>query len=173
VKKYRSAAHSEPNEKENIEKDLPLAAGDRVKILSLQVDGEVLEINGENVLVTYGQSMITTVKAANIQKMPAIKSKPVKTSQFDWSISQRKLNFRNEIDIRGKRGDEAVDIVRNFVDDATIVGVSELRILHGKGNGILKALVRDYLKSLDVVRSCKDEHVERGGSGITVVHLDF
>ncbi|HLO57342.1 MAG TPA: Smr/MutS family protein [Bacteroidales bacterium] len=173
VKKYRSAAQSEPNEKENVEKDLPLAAGDRVKILSLQVDGEVLEINGDNVLVTYGQSMITTVKATNIQKLPRVKSKQVKASQFDWSISQRKLNFKNEIDIRGKRGDEAVDIVRNFVDDATIVGVSELRILHGKGNGILKSLVRDYLKSLDVVRSCKDEHVERGGSGITVVQLDF
>ena len=94
-------------------------------------------------------------------------------ARFDWSISQRKLNFKSEIDIRGKRGEEAVEIVRNFVDDATVVGVSNLRILHGKGNGILKSLVREYLNSLDVVRSCKDEHVERGGSGITVVTLDF
>ena len=78
-----------------------------------------------------------------------------------------------EIDIRGKRGEEAVDIVRSFVDDATVVGVSELRILHGKGNGILKSMVREYLNALDIVRSCKDEHVERGGSGITLVTLDF
>jgi len=63
--------------------------------------------------------------------------------------------------------------VRNFIDDALVVGVSELRILHGKGNGILKSMVREYLNALDVVRTCKDEHVERGGSGITVVNLDF
>jgi DNA mismatch repair protein MutS2 len=83
------------------------------------------------------------------------------------------LNFKSEIDIRGKRGDESLDIVRNFIDDATVVGVSELRILHGKGNGILKNLVREYLEGLDIVKTCKDEHVERGGSGITVVKLDF
>ncbi|HSO67236.1 MAG TPA: Smr/MutS family protein, partial [Desulfatirhabdiaceae bacterium] len=96
-----------------------------------------------------------------------------RAAQFDWSISQRKLNFKSEIDIRGKRGEEAVDIVRSFVDDATVVGVSELRILHGKGNGILKSMVREYLNALDVVRSCSDERVEQGGAGITVVKLDF
>ncbi len=66
-----------------------------------------------------------------------------------------------------------MDLVRHLVDDATVVGVSELRILHGKGNGILKNMVREYLTSLDIVRSCRDEHVERGGAGITLVTLDF
>jgi DNA mismatch repair protein MutS2 len=112
-------------------------------------------------------------KRNNLQKNGNAKVKPLRSNQFDWSISQRRLNFNPEIDIRGKRGEEALDIVRSFIDDATLVGVSELRILHGKGNGILKSLVRDYLNSLDVIRSCKDEHVERGGSGITVVILDF
>jgi DNA mismatch repair protein MutS2 len=154
-----------------------LAPGDFVRILNLNTEGEVLEISGENVLVTYGESMITTVKRINLEK---ISPKEIQSSlgsgrviQYDWSISQRKLNFKSEIDIRGKRGDEAVEIVRNFIDDATVVGVSELRILHGKGNGILKSLVREYLNALNVVRSCKDEHVDLGGSGITVVTLDF
>jgi DNA mismatch repair protein MutS2 len=155
------------------DRDEPMP-GDRVKIISLQVEGDILEINGDNILVTYGESMITSVKRKNIEKIdhPSVKTAQ-KSGKFDWSISQRKLNFRSEIDIRGKRAEEAMDIVRNFVDDATIVGVSELRILHGKGNGILKSIVREYLNSLDVVKSCKDEHVEHGGSGITVVKLDF
>jgi DNA mismatch repair protein MutS2 len=154
-----------------------LAPGDSVRILNLNTEGEVMEINGENLLVTYGESMITSVKRNQVEKIPEKEIRSRKGSgravQYDWSISQRKLNFKSEIDIRGKRGEEAVDIVRSFVDDATVVGVSELRILHGKGNGILKSMVREYLNALDVVRSCKDEHVERGGSGITLVTLDF
>jgi DNA mismatch repair protein MutS2 len=139
----------------------------------MQADGEVLEINGDNILVTYGESMITSVRRNNLEKITGKTGAQGRAPQFDWSISQRKLNFKSEIDIRGKRGEEAVDIVRNFIDDATVVGVSELRILHGKGNGILKSMVREYLNSINIVRSCKDEQVDRGGSGITVVKLDF
>lgn len=155
--------------------DDQLMAGDEVRILNLNSEGEILEINGDNILVTYGESMITSVKRNNVTKIPEKERSRGRShaTQFNQSISQRKLNFRSEIDIRGKRGEEALDIVRNFVDDATVVGVSELRILHGKGNGILKSLVREYLSALDVVRSCKDELVEHGGSGITVVKLDF
>ena len=83
------------------------------------------------------------------------------------------FHFKPEIDIRGKRGEEAIEIVRNFIDDALVVGVKELKVLHGKGNGILKSMVREYLHSLNMVRNCKDEHVERGGAGITLVTLDF
>ncbi len=176
VKKHAGRFKKSPDEVvevKNKEKDEPVP-GDRVKILSLQAEGEVLEINGENALVTYGESMITSVKLKNLEKINSTpgKEKP-KAGKIDWSISQRRLNFKAEIDIRGKRGEEAIDIVRNFIDDATIVGVPELRILHGKGNGILKSLIREYLNSLDVVRSCKDEHVDFGGAGITVVNLDF
>ena len=154
-----------------------ITAGDEVFIKNLGTQGDVLEINGENALVTYGESMITSVKLSNLEKKavkgPRSSQDSAKPARFDWSISQRKLNFKPDIDIRGKRGEEAVDLVRNFVDDALVVGVSELRILHGKGNGILKNMVREYLTSLDIVRSCRDEHVERGGAGITLVTLDF
>jgi DNA mismatch repair protein MutS2 len=85
----------------------------------------------------------------------------------------RKIHFKTDIDVRGKRGDEAVEQVRSFVDEAIVVGAKELKILHGKGNGILKQMIREYLRTVDVVRSCRDEHVERGGAGITVVILDY
>ncbi len=180
VKKHVKKFRKEPEQSEPLvvpAKNNTLSPGDRVKILSLHADGEVLEINGENILVTYGESMITSVKKANVEKITARESTSKQgagyAAQYDWSITQRKLNFKSEIDIRGKRGDEAVEIVRNFVDDATVVGVSQLRILHGKGNGILKSLVRDYLNSLNIVKSCRDEHADRGGSGITLVTLDF
>jgi DNA mismatch repair protein MutS2 len=150
--------------------------GDQVTIINLGTEGFVMDITGENALVTYGESMITSVKVVNLEKkIPGTGStrESTKSSHFDWNISQRKLKFKPEIDIRGKRGEEAVEIVRHFVDDALMVGVSELRILHGKGNGILKSMVREYLTALDIVRTCKDEHVERGGAGITLVTLDF
>ncbi len=128
-----------------------ITAGDQVFIKNLGMQGDVLEINGENALVTYGESMITSVKLSNLEKKavkgPRSSQNSAKPARFDWSISQRKLNFKPDIDIRGKRGEEAVDLVRRLVDDATVVGVSELRILHGKGNGILKNMVREYLNS--------------------------
>ena len=176
VRKYRKEP-DQPKIVVTAKTDDNIAPGDRVKILSLQADGEVLEINGDHVLVTYGESMITSVRLGNLEKIQAKGKRPRenagRASQFDWSISQRKLNFKSEIDIRGKRGEEAVEIVRSFIDDATVVGVSELRILHGKGNGILKSMVREYLNAVDVVQSCRDERVEMGGAGITVVKLDF
>ena len=89
------------------------------------------------------------------------------------TLMDRKFNFKSDIDIRGKRGDEAIEKVRNFVDEAIVVGATELKILHGKGNGILKQMIREYLRTVDVVKSCRDEHVEHGGAGITVVILDY
>jgi DNA mismatch repair protein MutS2 len=86
---------------------------------------------------------------------------------------QRKLNFKPEIDIRGVRGEEAINMVRDFIDNALMVQHRNLRILHGKGNGILRQLVREYLSTMNIVKTCRDEHVDLGGSGITVVEMDF
>jgi len=93
--------------------------------------------------------------------------------QSDPVVSQRKLSFKPEIDIRGVRGEEAINIVRNLIDDAIMVQHRHLRIIHGKGNGILRQLIRQYLSTVDVVKSFSDEHVERGGAGITIVELDL
>ncbi len=154
-----------------------LEIGDPVRIFGQETVGEVLDVQGESFLVAFG-NMITTVKASRLEKVSGqearYNARLSGTKQgYITSLMERKINFRPEIDIRGKRGDEAVDLVRNFVDEAVMVGVKELKILHGKGNGILKQLVREYLRTVDVVRSCNDEHVEHGGAGITVVLLDY
>ena len=84
-------------------------------------------------------------------------------------IRERNLNFKREIDVRGMRGDEALQAVTYFIDDAIIVNVEQVRILHGTGTGILRELIRTYLKTIPAVSSFADEHVQFGGAGITVV----
>jgi DNA mismatch repair protein MutS2 len=86
-------------------------------------------------------------------------------------ISTRKLNFKDSVDVRGMRAVEALEVVQDLVDDALMVGVGGVTILHGKGTGALKEEIRRYLRSLPAVESAKDEHADRGGAGITVVRF--
>ena len=87
-------------------------------------------------------------------------------------IDSHKAGFTTEIDVRGLRGDEALLEVQHFIDDAILIGSHNVRILHGKGSGILRELIRNYLNALPNVIGCRDEHIQLGGSGITVVDLD-
>ena len=80
-------------------------------------------------------------------------------------------NFKLQIDVRGKRGEEALEIVKQYIDDAILVNIGEVRILHGKGYGTLRSLIHDYLNMIPEIKSFKDEHIERGGHGITVVRF--
>jgi DNA mismatch repair protein MutS2 len=167
---------SEPVKKKNSD-EFRICVGDLVKLFGQDVTGEVLDIHGEMMMVAFG-GMITTLKANRLEKVSGTEDRSRQHSgninnSYVSSLMNRKVNFKSEIDIRGKRGDEAIDIVRNFIDEAIVVGATELKILHGKGNGILKQLVREYLRTVDVVKSCNDEHVERGGAGITIVILDY
>ncbi len=154
-----------------------LEPGDTVRIFGQEAVGEILDIHEDSIMVAFG-NMITTLKAGRLEKVSGKEARKEARSEhamhgYMAGLTERKFRFKPEIDIRGKRGEEAVELVRNFVDEAVVVGARELRILHGKGNGILKQLVREYLRTVDVVRSCNDEHVEQGGAGITVVLLDF
>ncbi|MCI6500584.1 MAG: Smr/MutS family protein, partial [Prevotella sp.] len=85
------------------------------------------------------------------------------------TIDSHKSNFKQDLDVRGMRGDEALTAVQYFVDDAILVGMARVRILHGKGNGILRQLIRQYLSTIPNVTHYADEHVQFGGAGITVV----
>ena len=89
------------------------------------------------------------------------------------SISRRKLEFRPTIDIRGERLNDALEIVMHFIDDATMVGVGQVKILHGKGNGVLREEIRKYLRTVPAVKSFRDEAIQQGGAGITVVEMDI
>ena len=86
-------------------------------------------------------------------------------------MNAKMTTFQMQLDVRGKRGEEAVEMVRQYIDDAIVLNINEVKILHGKGFGILRNMIHDYLKSVTEVKQFKDEHVERGGQGITIVIL--
>ena len=154
-----------------------LKAGDKVKIKGGDLIGEVMQVGGSWVNVAVG-SIISKVQKSNVEHISnnefnnAVKNLPKQMSSHSESISQRKLDFKPNIDIRGERLMEALEIVSRFIDDALMVGIGEVKILHGKGNGILKEEIRRYLKTVPGVINCKDEDIQFGGSGITVVKLD-
>ena len=154
-----------------------LKVGDKVKIKGGDLIGEVMQVGGSWVNVAVG-SIISKVQKANVEHISnkefsnAVKSLPKTMSSHSESLSERKLNFKPNIDIRGERLMEALEIVSRFIDDALMVGIGEVKILHGKGNGILKEEIRKYLRTVPGVVSCKDEDIQFGGSGITVVKLD-
>ncbi|RZK33887.1 MAG: endonuclease MutS2, partial [Hymenobacter sp.] len=86
-------------------------------------------------------------------------------------INEKMQNFSFNLDIRGKRGEEAIGEVDRFFDDALMLGYPELRIVHGKGDGILRTLVRNHLRGYKQVGKMEDEHADRGGAGVTIVKM--
>ena len=154
-----------------------IKAGDKVRIKGGDLMGEVMQVGNTWANVAVG-SIISKVQKSNLEIISnnayseAVKSMPKKMSIQSEGITERKLNFKPNIDIRGERLMDALDIVSRFIDDALMVGIGEVKILHGKGNGILKEEIRKYLKTVPGVISCKDEDIQFGGSGITVVKMD-
>ena len=139
--------------------------------------GQVLEVNGKNAIVAFG-NLKTTVKTDLLEPSdPPRKDADLSTkstfisTQTQDSMHEKKLHFKQDIDVRGMRGDEAIQAVTYFIDDALMVGVPRVRILHGTGTGILRTLIRQYLQTVPGVRHFADEHVQFGGAGITVVDL--
>ncbi len=160
-----------------LQKELPMKPGDAVRMIDTQAAGEIISIKGSKAEIETG-SIRFFVAVDRIEKISRAELKkslrsnqPVREN--DPEIVQRNIHFKPEIDIRGVRGEEAVNQVRDLIDNALMVRHRNLRVLHGKGNGILRLLVRQYLDTVDVVKSFRDEHVEFGGSGITVVEMDF
>ena len=164
----------------------PIEAGDTVRIKGLTSVGEVESIDGKMAVVIFG-AMKTKMRADRLEHAEVSKSQLSKQEERNNSIAgsygmvskdtrdvidNRKLNFKQDIDVRGMRGDEAINAITYFIDDAILVGVSRVRILHGTGTGILRQLIRQYLATVPNVSHFRDEHVQFGGAGITVVDLD-
>jgi DNA mismatch repair protein MutS2 len=152
------------------------AVGDKVKLVGQNTVGEVLEVNEKSVMVAFG-NMITTLPHKRIEKVSGneykklVKQQAVTTTGYLDQLSERRKNFQLQLDVRGMRTQEALEKVADYIDDAIMLGISEVKILHGKGNGILRQMIRDYLKTVDMVEDFHDEHVEFGGAGITVVKI--
>ncbi len=155
----------------------PLKKGDAVRMTETMAVGEIVGIRDDMASVEAG-SLLFRVPVAKLERISRseLKKSIRGTSSYrppDPAVAERKLRFKPEIDLRGVRGEDALRSVRDLIDDALMLQHRNLRILHGKGNGILRNLIREYLSGIDVVKSFRDEHVESGGSGITVVELDF
>lgn len=159
----------QPKEPETLE----IAVGSKVRIKGQDGAGEVMELKGKRATVAFGQ-ILTTVA---LERLEVISNSEFKKQTRPESartvvsvdIASRRLNFKDNIDVRGMRASEALEQVEDFIDDALMVGVSEVRILHGKGTGALKEEIRRYLKRVDEIVSAADDHADRGGAGITVV----
>ena len=149
--------------------------GDTVRLIGQTQVGDVISINKNDITVAFGH-ITSIVKANRLEPAEAVKVQDVRSAtyvskQTHDDIYNRKLAFKPDIDVRGMRGDEAVQTVMHFIDDATLIGMSRVRILHGTGNGILRNLIRQYLHTVPAVKDYHDEHIQFGGHGITVVDL--
>ncbi|MBR5333298.1 MAG: Smr/MutS family protein [Alistipes sp.] len=153
----------------------PIEVGSKVKIEGQEVLGVVQSIKGKRVQVAFGQILTMVEKDKLIVVSNAEYKKSIRPTQartvLSVDISTRKLNFRDSVDVRGMRAVEALEVVQDLVDDALMVGVGGVTILHGKGTGALQQEIRRYLRSIPEVESAKDEHADRGGAGITVVRF--
>jgi DNA mismatch repair protein MutS2 len=151
--------------------------GDNVRLKGQTSAGTVLELHGKQALVAFGMIKSTVTldrleKVSKNQLKEDIKKSTFVSAQTTDDMREKKLNFKQELDVRGMRGDEALQAVTYFIDDAILVGASPVRILHGTGTGILRQLIRDYLHTLPGIHTYHDEHVQFGGAGITVVELE-
>ena len=150
--------------------------GDKVRLFGQDSVGEVLDVNGKSIMVAFGH-MITTLDIKKLEKISEKKFKQLSgnssgKSKSSWDFGERRLKFKPEIDVRGKRAEEALQIVNDFIDEAIVINMGNVKILHGKGDGILRQLIRQYLETVDVVKSFHDESVQFGGSGITIVEFE-
>jgi len=174
--RHRPEEYKKPVSKKELEERIEMRPGDKVRIKGQDTTGDLIEINNKNAVVAFGQLM-TTMPRKNIERISNNEAKKLnknkggKATMLTESFSQRRLTFKPEIDIRGKRVEEAITKITEFIDEAIMFEAGQLRILHGKGHGILKQSIRDYLRSEPMVRNYKDEHVDFGGAGITVVNL--
>ena len=156
-------------------KEAPVfTVGSYVRIRGQQSAGEILSIGKKDAQIRFG-AIKTTVKLERLEPCEAPKEErravSFLTSETQEQLHNKRLNFKSEIDMRGMRGEEAMQALAYFIDDATICGVRQVRILHGTGNGILRTLLRQQLSTMPAVDSFRDEHVQFGGAGITIVDL--
>jgi DNA mismatch repair protein MutS2 len=156
----------------------PLKVGEKVRIKENGMVGEVATVSTKAVSVIVG-SITTKLPLDRVERITANEFKAVAKAPserprqvYDAAISERKARFRVELDVRGERVNDALEIVMRYIDDAIMLGVPSVRILHGKGTGALREEIQKYVRTVPGVQSVADEHIQLGGSGVTVVKFD-
>ena len=179
--KAAQEAREQLAEQQRIEafRSAPLKVGEKVRVKENGMVGEVAKVSSKAVVVVIGHisSKMPLDKVERITSnefKSAVKetSRPSTAVKVDSSISERKLNFKTEIDLRGARLNDAIEQVTRYVDDAIMLGISSVRIIHGKGTGVLRDEIQKLLRTMPGVASAKDEHIQFGGSGVTIVTFD-
>ena len=152
--------------------------GEKVRIKDNGMVGEVSRVSGKSVTLAIG-NISSTVPAERIERISsnefktASKQAPAVSFQVeDPAIRERKLNFRMELDVRGERLSDALDIVTHYIDDALMLSVPSVRIIHGKGTGVLREEIQKYLRTIPGVASVRDESIQLGGTGVSIVTFD-
>ena len=160
-------------------RNAPLKAGEKVRVKENGMVGEVAKVSAKAVVVIIGNisSKMPLDKVERITSnefKSAVKetARPASTIKVDSSINERKLNFSTEIDVRGERLNDAVEKITRYVDDAIMLGVSTVRIIHGKGTGVLRDELQKLIRTIPGVASVRDEHIQFGGTGVTIVTFD-
>ena len=175
----RLTVKSERNNKSLTANHLPLTTikvGDTVRIKGQQTTGQVIDIKDNSVIIAFG-ALKTSTKLSQLEKVSNNQLKRETTrvtsalSNNADTLSKKKLSFKPEIDIRGMRADEALQATIYYIDDAIQCNAGRVRILHGTGTGALRQIVRDYLKTVNEIKNFQDEHVQFGGTGVTIIEL--
>ncbi len=151
----------------------PIQPGDAVRLKDQGAVGEVIAIRGNDVQITMG-ALTSTVKLNRLEKISRKafrKETQAAPAMKGFDMNERMANFSSSIDVRGLRTDEALVKVDGMLDSAAMLGIPELRIIHGKGDGILRQMIRNHLKGYSFISHVEDEHVERGGAGVTLVYM--
>ncbi len=175
LEKRRGSKPAAPEAKPKAE---ALKVGEKVRVKSNGLVGEVTRVNGKSVTISVG-NISSTMKSDGLERISSNEFREQSRKMFrppqeriDVSISSRKLNFSPELDIRGARLQDALDIVMHYIDDAIMLNIGSVRIIHGKGTGVLHEEIQKYLRTVPGVSSVKDEDVRIGGSGVTLVTLE-
>ena len=157
----------------------PLKAGEKVRVKANGMVGEVVKVSAKAVVVTIGNisskmplDKVERITSNEFKSAVKENARPVSSVKVDSSLSERKLNFSTELDVRGERLNDAVEKVTRYIDDAIMLNVSSVRIIHGKGTGVLRDELQKLIRTMPGVASAKDEHIQFGGSGVTVVTFD-
>ncbi|WP_316809885.1 endonuclease MutS2 [Pedobacter heparinus] len=150
----------------------PIEVGDWIQLKDSETTGQVLEINRDNMVVALGdlRSVLKKNRVYKISNKEA--KKAAQRNSYTGSVAEAISNFNAELDLRGMRGENALHEVEKYLDKSIMLGFPFVKLIHGKGDGILRKLIREYLKKYSQVNRVEDEHADRGGDGITYVYFN-
>lgn len=159
-------------------RNAPLQVGEKVRIKDNGMVGEIAKVSTKTIIVNIGNisskmahDRVERITSNEYKSVIKETSRPVSAIRIDSSVAERKLNFSTELDIRGARVSEAIEEVMRYVDDAMMLNVPSVRIIHGKGTGALREEIQKFLRTTPGVASVTDEHIQFGGTGVTIVRF--